>query len=156
VAILTRLLGVDFGESRIGLAVADTADGSIKPLATIRRGALGRDAATLATVCAEQRVDEIVVGLPLNMDGTEGAQAASAREWVDAIAPAVGRPFAWHDERLSSVIAEKRIGRPARGRAGGPPSPAARNTRRARLDREAAAQILQAELDSRTSDERTL
>lgn len=155
-AALTRLLGVDVGESRIGLAVADSQTGSVNPLATIRRADAARDAATLATICAEQRIEEIVVGLPLNMDGTEGAQAARAREWVRAISPLVGMRIAWHDERLSSVAAEARIGRSARGRSGGPPSPAARNARRARVDREAAAQILQAELDSRNSDARTL
>ena len=155
-ATLTRLLGVDLGESRIGLAVADSQSGSVKPLTTIRRAEPARDAATLATLCAEQRIDEIVVGLPLNMDGTEGAQAAGAREWVGAIKAKLGQRISWHDERLSSVAAEERMGRPARGKSGGPPSAAARNTRRARVDREAAAEILQAELDSRTSDERTL
>lgn len=153
---MTRLLGVDFGESRIGLAVADSRTGSVKPLTTIRRGDAARDAATLATLCAEQRIDEIVVGLPLNMDGTEGAQAAHAREWVDAITPSLGKRVSWHDERLSSVAAEQRMGRAARGKSGGPPSAAARDARRARVDREAAAQILQAELDSRSSDARTL
>ena len=153
---MTRLLGVDLGESRIGLAVADSQTGGVKPLKTIRRAEPSRDAATIATLCAEQRIDEIVVGLPLNMDGTEGAQATRAREWVGAIEPLIGRRISWHDERLSSVAAEERMGRPVRGRSGGPPSPAARNARRARVDREAAAEILQAELDSRTSDERTL
>ena len=155
-ATLTRLLGVDLGDSRIGLAVADSQTGGVKPLTTIRRAEPMRDAATLAKLCAEQRIDEIVVGLPLNMDGTEGAQAVQAREWVKAITPSLGKRIAWHDERLSSVAAEGRMGRPARGRSGGPPSAAARNARRARVDREAAAQILQAELDSRSSDARTL
>ena len=153
---LTRLLGIDLGESRIGLAIADTQTGSVKPLRTIRRADASRDAATLATLSAEQRIDEIVVGLPLNMDGSEGPQAASTREWLAAVKPLLGRRVTWHDERLSSVAAEERIGRPARGRSGGPPSAAARNGRRARIDREAAAEILQAEMDSRTGDERTL
>jgi RNase H-fold protein (predicted Holliday junction resolvase) len=90
------------------------------------------------------------------MDGSEGSQAAKTREWVDAISVSLGRQISWHDERLSSVAAEERIGRPARGRSGGSPSTAARNARRARVDREAAAQILQAELDSRSSDARSL
>ena len=149
------MLGVDLGERRIGLAVADSESGSVRPLTTINRTEPARDARTLATVCAEHHVDEIVVGLPLNMDGTEGSQAARAREWVDAVSPLVGRPLTWHDERLTSVAAEDRLGRMSRGKSGGPPSAAARNARRARVDREAAAQILQAELDSRSSDERT-
>lgn len=155
-ATLTRLLGVDLGESRIGLAVADTLTRSVTPLATIRRTDTARDAATLSTVCAEQRIDEIVVGLPLNMDGTEGTQAARTRDWVDAISSSIGTLISWHDERLSSVAAEQRIGKPARGRSGGPPSAAARHARRSRVDREAAAQILQAELDSRSIDAPTL
>ena len=106
-------------------------------------------------MCAEHHIDEIVVGLPLNMDGTEGTQAARTREWVDCRLTLVGRRMTWHDERLTSVAAEGRLGRLPRGKSGGPPSAAARNARRARVDREAAAQILQAELDSRSSDERT-
>ena len=137
------------------MAVADSESGSVRPLTTINRTEPTRDARTLATVCAEHRVDEIVVGLPLTLDGAEGTQAARTREWVDAVTPLVGRPLSWHDERLSSVAAEDRLSRMARGKSGGPPSAAARNAWRARVDREAAAQILQAELDSRSSDERT-
>ena len=155
-AVLTRLLGVDLGDQRIGLAVADSESGRIRPLATIRRGDVERDALTIGNVCAEQRVDEVIVGLPLNMDGTEGEQARSTREWVAKLAPRLDRPFTWHDERLTSQAAERRIGRASRGADGGPPSPAARNARRARIDREAAAEILQSELDSRSSDARTL
>jgi putative Holliday junction resolvase len=153
---LTRLLGVDLGERRIGLAVADSESAEVRPLATLRRSSPERDAATVSRVCAEQRIDEIIVGLPLNMDGTEGDQAKLTREWVDQVSRGVDRPFAWHDERLSSEAAEARLGRPSRGPAGGPPSVAARNARRARVDREAAAHLLQSELDSRGSDERTL
>jgi putative holliday junction resolvase len=146
---LTRLLGVDVGERRIGLAVADTVAASIKPLATIRRSDDARDTDTLRHVCGEQRIDEIVIGLPLNMDGTEGPQAVATREWAAAVAAHLGKPVVWRDERLTSSAAEARLGRPRRGRAGGPPTSAASNARRARVDREAAATILQAELDAR-------
>ena len=97
---LTRLLGVDLGEQRIGLAVADSNSGSVRPLATIRRGDRARTRERLRSVCEEQRIDELVVGLPLNMDGTEGAQAAITREWAAAVEDAVGRPIVWRDERL--------------------------------------------------------
>ena len=70
---MTRLLGIDLGERRIGLAIADTDTGVVRPLSTIRRADPERDAATLGRVAAEQRVDELVVGLPLNMDGSEGS-----------------------------------------------------------------------------------
>jgi putative Holliday junction resolvase len=145
------LLGVDLGERRIGLAVADTDSGSVRPLATITRADPDRDAATLLRVCEEQRIDEIVVGLPLNMDDTEGPQALATRTWGAAVEAALSRPFFWRDERLTSVGAEAQIGRPSRGRSGGPPSPGARKARRARIDREAAALIVQAELDARAA-----
>jgi putative Holliday junction resolvase len=148
---MTRLLGVDVGERRIGLAVADSDATSIKPLATIRRSDDARDTDTLRRVCEEQRIDELVLGLPLNMDGSEGAQAAATREWAAAVAAHLGKPVIWRDERLSSTTAETRLGRARRGRAGGPPTAAARNSRRARIDREAAATILQAELDARAN-----
>jgi len=150
VAALTRLLGVDLGQQRIGLAVADSVSGSVWPLATIRRSDAARDARTLTRICEEQRIDELVVGLPLNMDGTEGAQAATTRDWVATLATRLGRPIVWRDERLTSEGAETRMGRAPRGPSGGPPSAKARNSRRARVDREAAAAIVQAELDARS------
>ena len=67
---MTRLLGVDLGTQRIGLAVGDTATGSVVPLTTIRRADIERDARTIARSRQEQRIDELVVGLPLNMDGS--------------------------------------------------------------------------------------
>jgi putative Holliday junction resolvase len=147
---LTRLLGVDLGERRIGLAVADTESTQIRPLSTIRRADVARDTDTLRRICDEQRIDEIVIGLPLNMDGSEGTQTATTREWAADVAAHLGKPVAWRDERLTSTAAEIRIGRARRGRAGGPPTAAAQTSRRARVDREAAAAILQAELDART------
>jgi putative pre-16S rRNA nuclease len=148
---VTRLLGVDLGERRIGLAVGDTETGSVRPLTTISRADAARDAKTLGRVCEEQRIDELVVGLPLSMDGTEGTQAAVTRDWAAAVQPLLSRTIRWRDERLTSVEAEARIGRAARGRAGGPPSSSSRDARRARIDREAAAAIVQAELDARSA-----
>jgi len=149
---MTRLLGVDLGERRIGLAVADSESSVIRPLSTIRRSDAERDTVTLSHICGEQRIDEIVIGLPLNMDGSEGSQAASTREWAASVAAHLGKPVAWRDERLTSTNAEARLGRARRGRGGGPPGAATRNARRARIDREAAAAILQAELDARSSN----
>jgi putative Holliday junction resolvase len=146
---MTRLLGVDLGTERIGLAVGDTVTGSVTPLTTIHRGAVERDVRTIATLAAEQRVDELVVGLPLNMDGSEGAQAAQTRTWADAVADQTALPLNWRDERLTTEDAMDRIGSPARGKSGGPPSAKARRAYRARLDREAAAAIVQAEINAR-------
>ena len=148
---LTRLLGVDLGEQRIGLAIADSLSGSVRPLATIRRSDPARDVQTLTRICEEQRIDELVVGLPLNMDGSEGPQATATRDWATQVEAALNRPIVWRDERLTSVAAESRLGRAPRGPSGGPPSAKARNARRARVDREAAAAIVQAELDSRSA-----
>lgn len=144
-----RLLGIDLGGRRIGLALADSESGKVRPLATIRRSDPGREALTLARLLDEQRVDEIVVGLPLNMDGTEGDQADETRAWAAAIAAAVACPVTLRDERLTSIRAEGEAGRLRRGRSGGPPSAAARAGYRARIDRLAAADIVQRELDAR-------
>jgi putative Holliday junction resolvase len=146
---MSRFLAIDVGERRIGIALADTATGSVKPLTTIRRAEADRDAATLATLAKEQGATELVIGLPLNADGSEGAQARATRDWAASIAPIVALPLHWRDERHTSERAEALAGRQGRGRAGGPPSPAARNAYRARIDRLAAAAIAQAELDSR-------
>jgi putative transcription antitermination factor YqgF len=86
--------------------------------------------------------------MPLNADGSEGPQAARTREWAVAVAAATGLPLRFRDERFTSMRAEQRIGGPARGRSGGPPSAAQRDAHRARIDREAAALILQDDLDA--------
>jgi putative Holliday junction resolvase len=146
---VTRLLGVDLGTKRIGLAVGDSLTGKVVPLNTIRRADPDRDAQTIANVTREQKIDELVVGLPLNMDGTEGAQAATTREWAREIARSTTLPLSWRDERLTTEDAIARLGTQSRGKSGGPPSAQARRSYRARLDRQAAASIVQAELDAR-------
>jgi len=145
---VTSLLGIDLGERRIGLAVADRETGIARPLRTIARRDLAGDVATLGALIREHRIDGLVVGLPLSADGSEGEQATLTRAWAEAVAPALGLPVAWQDERYTSVGAEARIGRPGRGRAGGPPSSARLRGWRARVDREAATAILQAALDA--------
>ncbi len=146
---MTRLLALDVGERRIGVALADSVTGVVRPLATLRRRTPSADTRSLAALAAEQRIDELVVGLPLELDGREGEQVARTRAWAQQVLPPLGRPMSWRDERLTSVVAESGLGRASRGRSGGPPSPAARSARRARVDREAAALIAQAELDAR-------
>ena len=148
---VTTLLGLDVGERRIGVAVGDAATGRVRALATIRRSDPERDGATLRRLAEEHDAAELVVGLPLSLDGSEGPQAAATRRWVDEVEPFLRLPVSWRDERRTSVNAEARIGSVGRGRSGGPPSPAARNAYRARVDREAAAAILQAELDARAA-----
>ena len=147
---VTRILGVDLGSKRIGLAVADAGIGIARPLSTVNRGAtLDDDVDALGRVCREQDVTELVIGLPIEAAGGEGPMAAGAREWAAAIGERLALPVTLRDERLSSFEAERRLGRMPRGRSGGPPSRTQRNAYRARIDREAASVILQDELDAR-------
>jgi putative Holliday junction resolvase len=147
---VSRVLGIDLGAKRIGLAVADPGVGIARPLATVGRGAsVDDDAATIGRVCAEQGATELVVGLPVDASGGEGAMAEGARAWATALGERLGLPVTLRDERLSSFEAERRLGRMPRGRSGGPPSRTQRNAFRARIDREAASVILQDELDAR-------
>jgi putative Holliday junction resolvase len=143
------LLGVDVGEKRIGVAVGSVASRTARPLTTLGRGRTPQDdARVFARLATEQGAAALVVGLPLNADGSEGPQALRTRDWAAAVAAESGLPVRFRNEHLSSVRAEHRIGGRSRGRSGGPPSPAQREAQRARVDREAAALILQDELDA--------
>ncbi|HLZ71277.1 MAG TPA: Holliday junction resolvase RuvX [Dehalococcoidia bacterium] len=139
---MPRLLGVDAGEERIGLAVGDEGGLIAVPLAIIeRRGrALDRVAEEIAARAHAEAAETIIVGLPLNIDGTEGRQAKRARGLGRRIAAASGLPLAYWDERMSSFIAESRL---AEARAA--------SVRRGRrhVDDLAAAVILQSYLDAR-------
>ena len=147
---MSRLLGVDLGERRIGLAIADDDGSGARPLTTLRRArTLAADVVALGTLVATHRVTELVVGLPLDMRGPEGPQAAATRAWAEAASARLGLRLTLRDERLSSHVAESRLGPAKRGRSGGPPSRVQRDAQRARIDREAAAIILQDELDAR-------
>jgi putative Holliday junction resolvase len=147
---VTRLLGIDLGERRIGLALADAGDLSARPLTTIARGRdVAADAAALATVVGANGIGELVVGLPLEASGADGPMAIAARAWADAVAAALDLPVTLRDERLTSHLAEERLGPMPRGRSGGPPSKTQRERYRARVDREAAAIILGDELEAR-------
>jgi putative Holliday junction resolvase len=147
---MTRLLGIDLGERRIGLAIADGDGSPAGALMTIRRGKTpADDVAVLAPIVAVNQVGELVVGLPLEASGEHGSQAELTEVWAHEIAAGLGLPLAMRDERLTSHLAEQRLGPMKRGRSGGPPTRAQRDAYRARVDREAAAIILQDELDSR-------
>ena len=146
------ILGIDLGERRIGLAIADAGGLAARPLATVSRARSldpADDAATLARIAREQAVTELVVGLPLEASGAHGRMAEAAATWARAVAERLELPVALRDERLSSHLAESRLGPMPRGRSGGPPSRTQRDRYRERVDREAAAIILQDELDAR-------
>lgn len=151
---MTRALGIDLGERRIGVAIADGPGVGARPLTTLRRGRhIDLDAAALDDLIRAHEIDELVVGLPLDAAGHEGPQAAYTRTWVGHIESRLGDhvTIALHDERLSSHVAETRLGPMKRGRSGGPPSKVQRDAYRARVDREAAAIILQDALDDRAA-----
>ena len=152
---MSRILGVDLGARRIGLAVADAGIGGARPLTTIARAkSIDGDADAIARVCREQDVAELVIGLPVEASGVEGPMAEGARAWAAEIGARLELPVTLRDERLSSFEAERRLGRMPRGRSGGAPSRAQRNAFRARIDREAASVILQDELDARAQEAR--
>jgi putative Holliday junction resolvase len=149
---VTRALGLDLGERRIGVAIADGPDVGARPLTTLRRGRhIDMDSDALRALIDAHEITELVVGLPIDAAGHEGPQAALTRSWVEDIRARLGDhvTITLHDERLSSHVAEMRLGPMKRGRSGGPPTRHQRNEYRARVDREAAAIILQDALDTR-------
>jgi putative Holliday junction resolvase len=151
---VTRALGIDFGERRIGIAIADGPGAGARPLTTLRRGRhVEIDANALLALIQTNEIDELVVGLPIDAAGHEGPQAALTRTWVEDIRARLGEhvTITLHDERLSSHVAETRLGPMKRGRSGGPPTRHQRDEYRARVDREAAAVILQDALDTRAT-----
>lgn len=151
---MTRALGLDLGERRIGVAIVDGPGAGARPLVTLRRGrAIDDDVAALRALVDAHAIEELVVGLPIDAAGHEGAQAALTRDWVEDIRARMGEDvtITFRDERLSSHVAERRLGPMKRGRSGGPPSRQQRDEYRARVDREAAAVILQDELDHRAA-----
>jgi putative Holliday junction resolvase len=149
---MSAILGIDLGERRIGVAIADGPGAGARPLTTLRRGReVTADVAAIRALVAEHGVDELVVGLPFDAAGHEGTQAALTRAWVTALSIELGASprITFQDERLTSHVAEGRLGPMPRGRSGGPPTRGQRDAYRARVDREAAAIILQDSLDSR-------
>jgi putative Holliday junction resolvase len=130
-----RFLGVDLGRARVGLALADDVLRTARPLRTVARRA--DTLAEISRAAREYEVDRAVVGLPLNMDGSEGAAARGARAFAAKLEAALGIPVALFDERLSTFEAEARL------RDQG----FSAKDRRARVDAEAAAVILQGWLD---------
>ena len=132
-----RTLGVDLGRVRIGLALADDVLRTARPLTVIARTTPAADLAAIAAAAREYEVDRAVLGLPLNMDGSEGPSARLARAFAPKLERALGVPVELFDERLSTFEAEIRL------RDQG----FSAKDRRSRVDAEAAAVILQGWLD---------
>jgi putative Holliday junction resolvase len=135
-----RVLGLDVGAKTIGLALSDVTRMIASPLTTLRRGRFGDDAATLARIVKERDVGGFVVGLPVNMDGSEGPRCQSVRQFAANLLAALPLPLAFWDERLSTAAVERMLIEADLSRK-----------RRAELDDKlAAAYILQGALDAMT------
>lgn len=132
-----RYLGVDLGRARIGLALADDVLRTARPLRVIARRGEEADLAAIAEAARDYEVERAILGLPLNMDGSEGASARLARAFAPRLEAALGVPVELFDERLSTFEAETRL------RDQG----FSAKDSRARVDAEAAAVILQGWLD---------
>jgi putative Holliday junction resolvase len=132
-----RYLGVDLGRARIGLALADDVLRQARPLRVVQRHGEAKDLAAIRDAATEYEVERAVVGLPLNMDGSEGPAARLSRDFAPKLSAALGVPVELFDERLSTFEAETRLRE--RGLS--------TREARARVDAEAAAVILQGWLD---------
>ena len=138
-----RSLGIDLGERRIGLALREGSSAPRGLPTMMRRPTAVADSDRLRTIAAEGRVTELVVGLPLNSDGSVGPQATATLRWATEVAHALQLPITFVDERYTSQRAEASLGRAVRGSNGGAPGPARREARRAAIDQEAARLILE-------------
>ena len=138
----SRLLGLDVGEKTVGLAISDRGLTVASPLETLRRARRFRDdAAALATICKEHGVGGFVVGLPVNMDGSQGPRSQAARAFARNLRDIGGidLPYAFWDERLSTAAVERLLVDEA---------DMSRRRRGKVVDKMAAAYILQGALDS--------
>lgn len=102
-----RILGVDFGDRRTGLAISDVSRFLAGGIGTVSPGGIAATVKAVAEIAAEQGAVAAVVGLPRNMDGTEGSRAERCREFALMLADEAGIPVAMTDERLTTVAASR-------------------------------------------------
>jgi len=133
-----RLMGLDLGSKTIGVATSDLTRAIATPVETIARKKFTSDAAQLLAVAARENIGLIVLGLPVNMDGSEGPRAQSTRAFARNLARLTPIPILFWDERLSTAAVERMLIEADQSRA----------RRDAVVDKLAAAWILQAALDS--------
>ena len=132
------LLGLDLGTQTIGTAFCDAGWRFASPGKTLKRGKFGADRQALAMLVAERGIKGVVIGLPLNMDGTEGPRSQSSRAYARNLAEALSLPVLLWDERWSTASAESALIAQDMSRA----------KRADRIDAAAAAVILQAAIDA--------
>jgi putative Holliday junction resolvase len=102
-----RILGVDYGDSRIGLSVCDEMEILASPLMTIKSLSMKKNIDSVCEIAKRENVSLIVVGLPLNMDGSEGERAGKSRAFGRVLERVSGIKVEYFDERLTSVEAEE-------------------------------------------------
>jgi putative Holliday junction resolvase len=135
----TRLLGLDVGSKRIGLAVSDVTWSVATPVRTLQRTRLARDLEAIRALAADLDVGGLVIGLPVEMDGREGPRCQSVRQFARDLGAVLRLPTAFWDERLSTAAVDRfLIGE----------ADLSRRRRRRVVDRAAAAWILQGALDA--------
>lgn len=134
---MRALAGLDLGTVTIGVAVSDGMRQVATPLETIRRKKFGLDAARLLEICEDRSIAGIVLGLPLNMDGSEGPRCQSTRAFARNLEKLTDLPISFWDERLSTVAAERALLE----------ADTSRKRRAEVIDHVAASYILQGALD---------
>lgn len=133
-----RLLGLDIGSKTIGLALSDVSRTIATPLETLKRSKFGADAQKLLTLIAAHDVGALVIGLPINMDGSEGPRCQSVRQFADNLLKLSDLSISFWDERLSTVVAQRAMLEADLSRA----------KRANSVDKVAAAYILQGLMDN--------
>jgi putative Holliday junction resolvase len=136
---MARFLGIDPGAKRVGIAVSDPTGTVAQPLSWIAAQPEATLVERLIRLAREQEAEELVVGLPWRMDGSQGPEARAARQLAGQLRQASGLPVTLVDERLTSVAAERALISTGESRA----------RRRLLSDQVAAALLLQGHLDSR-------
>jgi putative Holliday junction resolvase len=131
------VLGLDLGTKTIGVAVSDLRRQVASPLRTIRREKFTLDAAELLKIVAEREIGGLILGLPMNMDGSEGPRCQSTRAFARNLEKLTALPIGFWDERLSTVAAERAMLE----------ADLSRKKRAERIDNVAAGFILQGALD---------
>ncbi|GLQ26167.1 Holliday junction resolvase RuvX [Sulfitobacter pacificus] len=106
---MQALIGLDLGEKTIGVAVSDSFLSVATPLETVRRKKFGVDAVRLAEIIADRNIGGLVLGLPRNMDGSEGPRCQSTRAFARNFDKITPLPITFWDERLSTVAAERAL-----------------------------------------------
>ena len=108
---MSRVLALDYGEARCGAAVSDPTGTLATPLAAIERPGSRRGLERVSRLVRAEKVERVVVGLPLTLAGEEGEQARATREWAARLGELVSVPVELHDERLTTRQAEQTGGR---------------------------------------------